>query len=66
MSAQMREYIHRNFRPLREWFEFAVEWQKATGVLLMSEDRTKSLGQEKIKDAEARREAYRFSFGQRL
>ena len=44
------------FRPLRDYFIWAIEWQRATGTILASETRTREAGLAKLADAD-RREA---------
>ena len=41
---------------VREFHEFAIEWQRVTGRLLMVNKRTREIGEEKIRDAEIRQE----------
>ena len=39
-----------------EFYKWSIEWQKATGKLLMTEERTRKAGQEKLEDAVIRQE----------
>ena len=54
MTEQELRRAKKSFGSLRDYNAFAVEWQKATGRILMSDDRTKELGIEKMEDADKR------------
>ena len=41
---------------LREFYEFAIEWQRATGNILLASPQTREYGEEKLIDADAREE----------
>lgn len=43
---------------VRDFYAFAVEWQRVTGRLLMTQERTREAGKEKLIDAEARQEIF--------
>lgn len=44
----------RSFKPLRDWLLFTVEWQRVTGRLLLTEERTREAGLAKLEDADKR------------
>ena len=46
----------KTFKPLRDYYIWAFEWQRATGKILASYERTRQDGLSKIEDAD-RREA---------
>lgn len=41
-----------------EYYQFAIDWQKATGRLLLSNERTREDGEEKLRDAQERQELF--------
>lgn len=43
---------------VRDFYAFAVEWQRVTGRLLMTQARTREDGEWKLQDAEARQELF--------
>lgn len=49
-------YPQHTFKPVRDWFIFAIEWQKATGKLLMTKEETREAGLAKLEDAKRREE----------
>lgn len=49
----------KKFRPLRDCLNFFVDWQRTTGQILASFDRTREAGLAKIADAEERERMYK-------
>lgn len=47
------------FKPLRDYYIWAYEWQRATGKLLASDCRTREAGLEKLADADRRESEFR-------
>lgn len=41
---------------IRRSHEFAIEWQRVTGQILLTNKRTRSIGTEKLRDADVRQE----------
>lgn len=56
--AEKRKHGDRKDRKMsvREQYEYAIEWQIATGEILKAYRSTRVLGEAKIKDAEVRRD----------
>lgn len=42
------------FRNLRRYYEWQIEWDVATGIILMSSERTRAAGERKMIEAEAK------------
>lgn len=43
-----------DFRNMREYLEFCIEWQRVTGNLLTTKERTAEAGLAKLADADSR------------
>lgn len=56
MAGEMQYKPNGVFKRADDYFNFAIEWQAATGRLLAAEERTHEDGIAKIEDAKARRE----------
>jgi hypothetical protein len=41
-----------------EFYKWSIEWQKVTGLLLMTDARTRKAGEEKLEDAKIRQDLY--------
>lgn len=58
----MKEFdlkTQKTFRPLRDYFAWAIEWQRATGRILLTKEKTREAGLEKLSDADKRETEYK-------
>jgi hypothetical protein len=54
MESDLKVNPDLTFRPRRDYYAWAVEWQRATGRILASIGRTREAGLAKLADADTR------------